>query len=157
MNKQQKGNSDVHAFSIKYYNKVCYLTKLKLTSLLLAFQTLLQYTFAGIQVIIIITYVFASNVNLVTISGKYFAPDDLNLLAYGNISKGTEYEIYIFPVGKMSIYNGYLGFSLKLFKLMTVYIILFIEKFQQIFQLYSRYQEDRHHHLSIVYLKQSGF
>lgn len=75
----------MNAFSIKYYNKVCYLTKLKLTSLLLAFQTLLQYTFAGIQVIIIIKYVFASNVNLVTISGKYFAPDDLNLLAHGNI------------------------------------------------------------------------
>lgn len=105
MNKQQKGNSDGNAFSIKHYNKVCYLTKLKRTSLLLAFQTLLQYTFAGIQVIII-KYVFASNVNLVTVSGKYFAPDDLNLLAYGKISKGTEYEIYIFPVRKMSIYNG---------------------------------------------------
>lgn len=39
----------------------------------------------------------------------------------------TEYEIYISPIGKMSIYNGYLGFSLKLvFKLMTVYIIVFI-------------------------------
>lgn len=90
------------------------------------FQTLFQYTFAGIQVIIIIKYVFASNVNIVTVSGKYFAPDDLNLLAYGNISKGKEYEIYIFPVGKMSIYNGYSGFSLKLFRLMTVYIIILI-------------------------------
>lgn len=125
MNKQQKGNSDGHAFSIKHYNKVCYLTNLKLTSLLLAFQTLFQYTFAGIQVIII-KYVFDSNVNLVTVSEKYFSPHDLNFLAYGNISKGTEYEIYIFPVGKMSIYNGYLSFSLKLFKLMTVHIIIFI-------------------------------
>lgn len=126
MNKQHKGNSDGHAFSIIHHIKAYNLTQLKLTSLLLAFQTLFQYTFAGIQVIVI-KYVFASNVNLVTVSGNYFAPDDLNLLAYSNISKETEYEIYISPVEKMSIYNGYLGFSLKLvFKLMTVYIIIFI-------------------------------
>lgn len=110
MNKQQKGNSDGHAFSVKHYNKVCYLTKLKLTSLLLAFQTLFQYTFAGIQVIII-KYVFASNVNLVTVSGKYFAPDDLNLLAiWQNFQRNRVRNIH-FSSWEDSIYNGYLDLS----------------------------------------------
>lgn len=92
---------------------MCYLTKLKLTSLLLAFQTLLQYTFAGIQVIII-KYVFASNVNLVTVSGKYFAPDDQNLLAYGNISKGTEYEIFNLSCCEDVYLQWIIGFKFKI-------------------------------------------